>query len=138
MKQLSTLLTRRGALLQQARLANLAFAYETLGDFARRIARAQLRGAVALKSIAPEEGRFYPSLSALEGSQSVIEEHFSDEDLLELADVIEFATGTNQVDFMFRLEDLADEFIAPLRAELEREGVIIDGAPQSVNETNRP
>ena len=49
MKKLSTLLTQRQALLRQARLANLAFAYTTLMEFAHRIARAQLSGRVTLK-----------------------------------------------------------------------------------------
>ena len=128
MKKLSTLLTQRAALLQQARLANLAFSYHTLSEFAERIARAQLRGIVSLKHLAPDDGRYWPSLTALEGSQSVIEEHFTDEDIMELADVIGFTMGQDALDLTFRLEEFGETFGVPLRAELEREGVAIDGA----------
>ena len=43
---ISLLLAQRQALLAQVRLANFAFAYARLGDFAVRIARAGLRGTV--------------------------------------------------------------------------------------------
>lgn len=38
------LILQRDALLRQARLANAAYAYQRLGEFAARIARARLRG----------------------------------------------------------------------------------------------
>mgnify|MGYP003350411490 CR=1 FL=1 len=41
--KLSFLLAQRQALLQQARLAHLAHAYDRLDDFTRRVARARLR-----------------------------------------------------------------------------------------------
>ena len=126
MKKLSTLLTQRQALLRQARLANLAFAYTTLGDFTRRIARGQLSGRVTLKPPAPQADRYWASLTAVEGSQSVIEEHFTDEDLMDLADVLRFVTGNDALEFTFRLGELTETFLAPLRVELEREGVMID------------
>jgi hypothetical protein len=126
MKKLSTLLARRQALLRQARLASLAFAYTTLHDFARRIARAQLSGSVTLRHAAPHADRYWATLTALDGNQSVIEEHFTDEDLMDLADVLGFATGNDAVEISFRLEELADTFLVPLRAELESEGIVID------------
>jgi hypothetical protein len=126
MKKLSILLAERERLLRQARLANLAFTYQSLSSFAERIARAQLRGAVMLKPVAPHEERYCATLTALEGSQSIIEEHFTDEDLVELTDAIGFTTGHNGVEITFRLEELAEVFLAPLRAELERKGVAID------------
>jgi nucleotide-binding universal stress UspA family protein len=126
MKKLSTLLAHRQALLRQARLANLAFAYHTLGAFAERIGRARLTGRVTLRHAAPDAERYWASLTALDGSQSVIEEHFSDEDLMDLADVVAFATANDALDITFRLEELGDHFLAPLRAELERAGVSID------------
>jgi hypothetical protein len=124
--KLSTLLTQRPSLLRQARLANLAFAYATLTTFADRIARGRLRGAVVLKSAAPEIERFCATLTALEGSQSVLDEHFTEEELMELADVIAFLIGKMVADETFRLDELAEKFLAPLRVELEREGIAID------------
>jgi hypothetical protein len=126
MKKLSTLLTQRQALLRQARLANLAFAYTTLGDFAVRIVRGQLSGSVILKPADPSADRYWASLTALEGSQAVIEEHFADQDLMDLADVLGFILGNDAVEITFRLEDLAETFLVPLRVELEREGIMID------------
>jgi hypothetical protein len=130
--KLSTLLTQRHTLVRQARLANLAFAYETLATFVARIVRARLQGTVVLKSPAPELEQFCATLTALHGSQAVLEEHFTDEDLLELADVISFLAGTPVADETFRLEDVAEKFLAPLRAVLEREGIAIDEPAQQV------
>lgn len=127
MKKLSILLAERERLLRQARLANLAFAFETLRQFERRITRAGLQGAVTLAPPAPDEERFCATLTALESNQSVIEEHFTDEDLMELADVIQFIAGTPADEIGFRLEEVGEAFLAPVRAELEREGVSIDG-----------
>lgn len=126
MKKLSTLLSQRQALLRQARLANLAFAYTTLMEFARRITRAQLSGRVVLKPPAPHAEHYWASLTALDGNQSVIEEHFADEDLMDLADVLAFVTGNESLEVTFRLEDLADAYLVPLRMELERNGIVID------------
>jgi len=126
MKKLSTLLSRRRDLLRQARLANLAFAFVTLQKFSRRIDRAQLDGRVTLAHAAPHAERYWASLTALEMNQSVIEEHFTDEDVMELADVVSFTTGNEALDITFDLEDLEELFLRPLREELDREGVVID------------
>ena len=126
MKKLSTLLSRRRDLLRQARLANLAFAFVTLQKFSRRITRAQLDGRVTLAHAAPHAERYWASLTALEMNQSVIEEHFTDEDVMELADVVAFATGNDALDITFDLEDLEELFVFPLREELDREGIVID------------
>ena len=131
MKNLSTLLALRPALLRQARLTNLAFAYETLAACAQRIARARLTGRVTLNSTDPTAGRYCATLVALDGSQAVIDEHLTDEALLDLADVIALARGHPTAEVTFPIEELADIFLAPLRAELEREGIAIDaGAPR--------
>jgi hypothetical protein len=135
--KLSLLLAQRQALLRQARLADQAFAYRRLGEFASRIARAGLRGEITLKQPAPEADCFCASLTALSGSQSVIEEHFTDEDVLDLADLIAFATGENPLDLSFPIEELADRFLAPLRRELEDGGVSIDPVAQPVEESNQ-
>jgi hypothetical protein len=134
MKRLSTLLANRDHLLKQARLANLASAYSTLCDFAERIDRAQLAGCVTLKPIAPEEERYCVTLTALEYSQAVIEEHFTDEDLIELAEVIAFRTGERNAEVTFRLEHFTEAFVEPLRAQLEAEGVQIDQGDTPVEE----
>ncbi len=134
MKKLSTLIRQRAALLRQARLANVASAYQTLGDFAQRIARAELTGRVTVAHTVPDEERYWPSLTALDLSQSVIEEHFTDEDIFELADVLAFVTEEDCLEVTFRLEDFAELFVAPLRDELEREGVQIDGSRMSAVE----
>jgi hypothetical protein len=135
--KLSLLLTLRPALLRQAHLAGLAFAYWKLREFATRIARAQLRGDVHLQQAEAEAGRYWASLTALAGSQSVIEEHFTDEDLMDLADLIAFVTGETQLDLTFRIEQLAERFVTPLRLQLEQAGVIIDEEFQSVGVPSR-
>jgi hypothetical protein len=126
MKKLSTFLRQRQDLLRQARLANLAFAYRTLGDFAERIARAQLTGRVTLRPVAPDAEHYWPTLTALDANQSVIEEHFTDEDILELADTLAFIVSGDATEFTFHLEDLGELFLAPLRVQLQREGIAID------------
>ena len=126
MKKLSTLLSRRHALLSEARLANIAFAFATLQKFSSRIARAQLSGRVTLANAAPHEERYWASLIALTTSQSVIEEHFTDEDVIEMADVLAFATGNDARELTFELANFEEHFLRPLRAELEKGGIIID------------
>lgn len=126
MKKLSTLLRQRADLLRQARLANLASAYQTLDDLAGRIARARLAGRVTVTHAAPDEERYWPALTALDLSQSVIEEHFTDEDVCELASVLAFTTGEDELELTFPLEDFAELFLTPVRDELEREGVQLD------------
>lgn len=128
--KLSKLLLQRGHLLQQMRLANFAFAYQTLTDFAARVARADLSGSVTLRPAAPEQDRFIATLVAHEMSQSRIEEHFTDEDLMLLADVLAFATGHPAVELSFHLEQLEADFIAPLRGELIRAGVELEEREQ--------
>jgi hypothetical protein len=134
--KLSSLLAQRQALLRQARLANLAFAYDRLSDFARRIARTRLAGEVRLQQAAPDAERFWTTLTALQGNQSVIEEHFSDEDLMDLADVIAYATGDDDFDMTFRIEELADRFLAPLREQLTQSGVALDHDERAVEQAS--
>lgn len=135
--KLSSLLAQRRALLQQARLANLAFAFERLSEFNRRIIRARLGGDVRLQQAAPGADRYWASLTALQGSQSVIEEHFTDDDLMDLADVLAYATGENDLDLTFRVEELGDRFLAPLRGRLEQAGIAIDRSEFPVENPTR-
>lgn len=135
--KLSHLLSQRPALLQQVRLANLAFDYAKLSEFAGRIARAQLRGKINLKQASSDTDECWASLTALEGNQSVIEEHFTDEDLMDLADAIAFTTGESNLDLTFRIEELPEKFLAPLRLQLEQSNVAIDQAPDPISAPNR-
>ena len=125
----SDLLQQRFVLLRQAHLANLAFAYVQLREFAERIARSRLSGAVCLRQADPEREGYWPQLIALEGSPAVLEEHFTEEDVAELADLLAFATDGDD-DLTFRLEEFAGRFVRPLRQELEKGGVELpaDGA----------
>lgn len=129
--KLSELLARRQALLRQTRLANLAYAYRRLNEFAARIARAQLGGAVLLQPADPSVERYWPSLTALERSPAVLEEHFADDDVAELAEVLGYVTGNLAAEHAFRLEELAPQFLEPLRAELGRAGVDVSDEAES-------
>jgi len=118
------LILNRTALLRQARLANLAFAWQRLDAFATRIARARLHGQVTLRLADPEADRPWPVLLAHEGNQSVIEEYFLDEEVVELADILVFLSENNQVaEFTFQLEELASRFLPGLQHELESAGI---------------
>lgn len=131
--KLSKILTTRQALLRQAQLANLAFAYAVLDRFATRIANANLRGLVKLRPADPTEERFWATLRALEGNQSVLEEHFADHELIEFADAMEFAAEEEFTELDFRLEELSEKFLLPLRHMLELSGVEIDVAREQPN-----
>jgi len=124
--KISKLLATHHAILEQARLANLAQAYLTLRRLAERVRRARLHGLVQLRQPDIDEERFWASLTALEGSQSVLEEHFSDEELMEFADAVAFVRGTNALDVTFRIEQVDVLFVEPVEAELRRCGVEFD------------
>jgi len=126
--KLSQLLLQREAMLRQARLANLAFAYWHLDRLVARIAGAGLRGTVCLQPADPAVERLWPLLTALDGSQSVIEEHFTDENILELADLVGFVTGEEMVEATFRLEDMAAKYLQPLRHKLEQAGIDVEAS----------
>ncbi len=124
--KISMLLAIHQRLVQHARLANLACAYATLRCFAVRVRRARLRGAVTLCQPDATLGRNWAELTALEGSQAQIEELFTDEDLMELADSIAFARGVSGLEIDFRLEEIETEFVRPLEGALRRAGVQLD------------
>ncbi len=124
--KLSQLLHQREALLRQSRLANLAFAYTQLAGLVTRISDARLRGQVCLQPADPATEQYCPLLTAMEGSQAVIEEHFTDENISELADLISFLSGGNDPGTTFRLEEMAVEFLLPLQRKLEQAGVDFD------------
>lgn len=134
---ISHLLQQRDGLLRRARLANLAYAYARLDGFARRIGMARLIGAVRLRQCDPEAERYWPTLAALDLSPAVVEEHFTDEDVAELAQILEFVADEPGQDQTFRLEELAGRYVAPIRRELEQAGVEFDGETRPLEESNR-
>jgi hypothetical protein len=129
--KLHHLLQQRSALLRQTRLANAAFVFAELGRFAERIARGKLRGQVTFFLADPDNQRPWPSFVAEEGSQAVLEEHFIDRDILELADLLSFAVADDaQTSFTFRLEEFESRFRSSLREELECAGIELSAETQ--------
>jgi hypothetical protein len=135
--KLNELLEARESLQRQASLANLAFAYDTLREFAARIARAGLKGQVMLQSADPDAERYWATLKALEGNQSLIEEHFTEEDLTDFADAIAFATGHEDFEATFPIHGFPQAFLAPLRTALEQAGVVMDDEPDTAEKPHR-
>ncbi|GAB1489687.1 hypothetical protein MASR2M8_21400 [Opitutaceae bacterium] len=134
----SRLLAQRNVLLRQARLANLAYAHQRLSEYGARIARASLHGEVTLQFADPSGENLWPTLTARECSQAVIDEHFLDEDIAELADILVFlCEDLTATDFTFRLEELEPSFVPALQAELEAAGVDLAGKP-GPHETCKP
>lgn len=136
--KLTKLLQARAGLSQRLALANMAFGYQLLSEFTQRIRLADLRGVVNLKSPEANDEQNWASLTALEGSQSRIEEHFTEEDLMDLVDAIRYVTGDEiVVDLTFRIEDLGDMFLEPLGQLLEESGIEIDlAAPRAGDATS--
>jgi hypothetical protein len=124
--KLSKLLATRKNLQRQAHLATLAHAWFILNQLADRIAVVRLHGLVRLQPSEPRDERYGATLTALEGSQGRIEEHFSDEELMQLADAVALAVEADFADIEFNLEDLRPYFVAPLRFALEQAGVVVD------------
>ena len=130
------LLLQRPALVRAARLANVAFAYDRLREFAQRIERARLRGRVTVYPVDPEAERYTPAIVAHEGSQAVLDEHFLDEHVLELADVLQFLSGeTGNVNFNFSLEDVGEKLLPWARAELASAGIAVPSEPSESDST---
>lgn len=135
--KLSKLLHQREALLRQTRLANLAYAYRRLGDFAARVTHAGLHGKVCLSPADPATERYWPVLKAVEQNQSVIDEHFTDEDILELEELLFFVTGKDDADTIFQLETIEARFMRPLRRQLLRAGISLEQEAPAIEKTNR-
>lgn len=120
------LLSQRRLLQEQAILSNLAYALTRLNEFWTRIERARLRGQVHLLQAEPNEERYENVLLALEGNQSVLDEHFLDRDINDFVDAVAYATGDTVVDQVFDLSEVEQRFLRPLRERLEKRGVDID------------
>src|SRR3954464_6954651 len=91
------LLNHRDELLETAKLANIAYAHQWLGDFAGRVERAGLRGKVTLYGIDLDEGRPAPVLVAQDFSQAVVQEHFLPEEIKELHAVLTFVHDATEI-----------------------------------------
>jgi len=129
------LLSRRTELLHQARLANVAYAYQWLGDFAERIERAGLQGAVTLRGPDSESGRKEAELTADNFSQAVLQEHFLEEEIAELYAVLAFVHGAEViVELKFDLDEVATRYLPSLRLVLETADVLPKEEPSSIEE----
>lgn len=119
----SHLLQQRDALLRQARLANVAFAYAWLQAFAARAARAGLRGAFMLRDGDPDDGLPWPTLESAWASPAVLAEHFLDEDIVELADILAYLhDGVRPAKRCLRWEEFEETLLPALRRELQGAG----------------
>lgn len=134
--KLCHLINARQHLLRCAHLANVAFAFQLLSGYATRIERARLSGLVNLKSAAADEETCWASLTALEGNQSLIEEHFTDEDLMDMTDAIAYITASDVVDLTFQIQHFADMFVTPVRAVLEQSGISVDAESCELEESS--
>jgi hypothetical protein len=119
------LLRCRDDLLRHAHLANLAYAYQCLGEFAERIERAGLRGSVTLRGPDPESGRKVAELIADDFSQAVLQEHFLEEEITELHAVFAFVHGGEVVvELKLQLDEVAARYLPSLRHVLEAADVL--------------
>lgn len=119
------LLNRRSQLLREARLANVAYAYQWLGDFTERIERAGLRGSVTLRGPDFEQERATAELIAHGFSQAVVQEHFLDEEIAELHAVLAFVHGAGLIpELRLQLEEIAARYLPSLRQALEAAEVL--------------
>lgn len=125
--KLSALLASRSTILRQAALAHTAAAWLTLQYTSMRIAAAGLHGTVRLLQSDPDEEES-PSavLTSDEIRSSILEEHFTDDDLLELAEAVAYATDSDYADVEFRIETLGELYAAPLLENLKKAGVTVD------------
>lgn len=121
------LLSHRAELLETAKLANLAYAHQWLGDFAGRIERSGLglSGKVVLYGPDAEQGRSDPVLVAVDFSQAVLEEHFLPEEIEELHAVLGFVHDTAEiVEARFHLREIGGVYVPALRRALQLVGAL--------------
>lgn len=120
------LLHHRASLLHRARLANLAFAYERLADYAQRIRRAGLHGPATIEVADPAADRFWPALLAWDAAPAVIDEHFLEEEIAELEEILRYLRDEGfEAELEFDLEGFTERLLPALRRELERAGVTV-------------
>ena len=130
------LLNYRDELVRHARLANVAYAYQWLTDFSARIAQSGLRGQVMLRSADAEGNPVRPLLFAEDFSQSVVQEHFLEAEIAELAQVLAFVhQGSLIIELKFRLEEVGSRFLPALRRELEESDVSPEEPASSIDDS---
>jgi hypothetical protein len=131
------LLQHREELLKAARLANLSFAHQWLGNFAARIARSGLAGEVVLHGPSLDANRAHPVLIAQDFSQSVVDEHFLDTEIAELHGVFSLVHETGVIlEMRFRLEDINEIYLPALRRALEVFDVLPRNQPSPARGAN--
>ena len=125
--KLSALLASRPTILRQAALAHIAAAWLTLHHASTRIAAAGLHGTVRLTQSDPDADEApWAALTSEEIRSSVLEEHFTEDDLIELADAIGYATDSDRIDVEFPIETLGETYGTPLLRTLKKSGVTLD------------
>ncbi len=113
------LLQHRDELRRIARLANLVYAYQWLGNFSERIARSGLTGLVVMRGPNVHANRHQAVFLAQDFSQSVVDEHFLPEEITELHGVLSIVHDTGLIlEMRFRLEDIGDVYLPALRCAL--------------------
>ena len=124
--KLSALLASRPTILRQAALAHTAAAWLTLHRLSTRIAQARLAGVVHLRQDDPDsDDAPWATLTSDDIRASVLEEHFTEDDLIELADAVAYATDVSYADIEFPIESLA-AYAEPLLRMLQKAGVTVD------------
>jgi hypothetical protein len=122
------LLAHREELRRAARLANLAYAYQYIGNFAWKNAWTGVKGEVILQK---KDGDEFAKLIGQDVSQSVIDEHFLPEEINELHEVLSSVHDSGAIiEMKFRLEGLGDVYRPALRRVLE----IADVLPKHTKE----
>ncbi len=124
--KLSDLIASRPLILRQAALAHTAAAWSTLQHLSDRIASAGLRGTVHLSQGDPAGESPLPVLASDELRPSVLEEHFTEDDVFALAEALAFATDTDRLDLTFALQTLGETYAPALQQALEKAGVVLD------------
>src|SRR3954470_13942517 len=131
------LIHHRDELRRAARLANLAYAYQWIGNFAWKVAWLGLTGEVILRGPSEEAERPHAMLVAQDFSQSVAEEHFLPEEIDELHAVLSSVHDSGMIlEMKFRLEGLGDVYRPALRRVLEMAEVLPKHQTETVDKPN--
>lgn len=125
--KLSALLASRSTILRQAALAHTAAAWLTLQHASLRIAAAGLHGTVRLRQADPaEDDAPWATLTSDVIRPSVLAEHFTDDDILELAEAVAYVSDADFADVEFPIESIGETYATPLLRSLKESGVTLD------------
>lgn len=125
--KLSALLASRSTILRQATLAHTAAAWLVLQNASTRITAAGLHGIVRVQQSDPDSDETpWAALTSSEIRSSVLAEHFTEDDVIELAEALAFATDTACADVEFCIEVLRETYAEPLLRNLKKSGVTLD------------